>query len=527
MTLPVLVITGASGFVGRHLLAALKESYRIFGLARRSQRECGAAVHPNIAWIQVDIRQRDAVETAFREIASAGGARYLIHLAAHYDFTGEDRPEYRDTNAEGTRHVLDAAAALRLKRFIFASSVAACRFPRSEGPVSEGTPADADHPYARSKHAGEAMVRGYEHAPTCIVRVGAVYSDCCEYAPLYSLLDAWLGRGWTSRMLAGRGETAIPYVHVHEVTAFFRRLLIAEECLDHGEVLIACSPGCTSHRELYERAVRLYYGSPRKSVHVMVPLCAVWLALVGMRGRITGRRPFERLWMLRFIDRALTVDNSQTCRRLGWSHRPRYRIERRIAFMVERMKSEPFEWYAKNAAAMRRTTDRPDLRIYTAMAAVEDQVVAAATEAALSHARDGHAGATGTDRATLEWTFRLLYRLLMSSVQSANRMLLMNYMEVTAASRLKTGTTAGEICFLLETLRACIFRILGAGSGRKATRQELHDRITVPIEFGIDEIRAQEERYVEGLAPAAAAGREPTPREQLEETIWSCLVQRR
>jgi len=55
MSLPALIVTGASGFVGRHLLDELKDEYRIFGIARRSQRECGAPVHPNIAWMQVDV----------------------------------------------------------------------------------------------------------------------------------------------------------------------------------------------------------------------------------------------------------------------------------------------------------------------------------------------------------------------------------------------------------------------------------------------------------------------------------------
>ena len=98
-----LVLTGASGFVGRHLLEDLKNDYRIFAIARRSQHDCGAPMHPNIAWMRVDIGDREALARTFREIASAGGAETLIHLAAYYDFTGEDHPEYRRTNVEGTR----------------------------------------------------------------------------------------------------------------------------------------------------------------------------------------------------------------------------------------------------------------------------------------------------------------------------------------------------------------------------------------------------------------------------------------
>ena len=68
MTLPTLVLTGASGFVGRHLLESLAGDYRIFGIARRSQVRCGAPVHPNITWFQVDIGEREPLGEVFRMI---------------------------------------------------------------------------------------------------------------------------------------------------------------------------------------------------------------------------------------------------------------------------------------------------------------------------------------------------------------------------------------------------------------------------------------------------------------------------
>ena len=52
-------MTGASGFIGRHLLDALKDSYQIIAMARRSQARCGAPFHPNISWYQVDIGDRE------------------------------------------------------------------------------------------------------------------------------------------------------------------------------------------------------------------------------------------------------------------------------------------------------------------------------------------------------------------------------------------------------------------------------------------------------------------------------------
>lgn len=71
MGLPKVVITGASGFLGRHLLAVMKDRYRIYALARRSQRRVRAPVHPNISWHQADIGVFEPLESVFRHTPRA------------------------------------------------------------------------------------------------------------------------------------------------------------------------------------------------------------------------------------------------------------------------------------------------------------------------------------------------------------------------------------------------------------------------------------------------------------------------
>ena len=64
---------------------------------------------------------------------------YVIHLAAYYDFTGLEHPEYMRTNVTGLRNVLDLSAGLSLRRFIFASSLAACEFPPDGRALTESS----------------------------------------------------------------------------------------------------------------------------------------------------------------------------------------------------------------------------------------------------------------------------------------------------------------------------------------------------------------------------------------------------
>lgn len=532
---PTVIVTGASGLVGRSLLNELKDRYRVFAIARRSQRECGAPTHPNIAWMRVDVGDREGLERAFREITTAGGARFLVHLAAYYDFTGEENPEYRRTNIEGTRNVLDLAEELRLERFVFASSVAACSFPRPEGPVSESTPPDGDHLYAWSKREGERLVlERSSRLPVCIARLGAVYSDWCEYPPLYIFLNSWTSRNWRSRILAGRGDTAIPYVHLHDVSAFLRLLLARHAILDPGEILISSTLGSTSHRELFRQATLHFFGQVRTPVFLPARLCGLGMRAMSSLGRLVGDPPFERPWMRRYIDRQLVVDNTRTCSRLGWMPSARYRIDRRLRFLIEALKSEPVEWNARNMLTMRKVTYHPDLRIYQALMQVEDLVI---DELVAELGSGAGVGASPPMRAMgpseFAWFARLIYRLVMNSVQSGNRMLVLSYFEVTGRSRFESGFHASDLRLLLTRIGESILARLGGMDEVRPFTQALYDRVIVPLEFGKDEVEEQYERFVRGAllgqekGEAAEETLDRSSRELLEDTIWRMLALRK
>ena len=119
-----ILVTGASGFVGRHFIEAVKDSYIIFALARRSQHDSGVSPHSNIHWIRCDIGYKKKLAERLDEIvATQGAVDYIFHFAGYYDFTNRDSPEYQRTNVDGTRHLLEYAVKLNVKRFIFSSSL--------------------------------------------------------------------------------------------------------------------------------------------------------------------------------------------------------------------------------------------------------------------------------------------------------------------------------------------------------------------------------------------------------------------
>src|ERR1039457_5233014 len=217
--LPSIVITGASGFVGRNFMDFVKDHFIVYAIARRSANEAGIHYHPNIHWIQWDIASTAKLPEVITFIQKKGGVDFILHLAAFYDFDYTENTAYQRTNIDGTRNVIEMAKQLRIKRFIFASSLAACNFPTAGETINERTPPDADFDYAKTKKAGEIMLKECsKFFPCTIIRFAAVFSDWCEYPPLYKFLNTWLSNGYDHRILGGKGESAVSYIHINDLT---------------------------------------------------------------------------------------------------------------------------------------------------------------------------------------------------------------------------------------------------------------------------------------------------------------------
>lgn len=342
---PGMIITGGTGFLGARLTEICAEAYTVFSIARHASRKPGLPQGPSIHYFDADIGNLDALGAAFTRIRELGGATILLHLAGYYDFTGDEHPEYTTTNVIGTRNVLELAIPLHLRRLFFTSSIAACPFPPPGGTITEETPPAAPPPYSRSKRAGEELLRAYrDQVPSCILRLAAIFSEWCEYEPLYNFLETWLGHGWDARILGGRGNWAVPYLHVSDLVGFF--VTIIDRCAETKpqQILQASPNGCTTMRELYEQATRHHFGNPRRWIYIPKLLARLGIRMREVRGRATGVMPFERSWMGDYIDLKLDVDARYTHQRLGWRPSPELGILNCIPRMIHNRVMDPDEW---------------------------------------------------------------------------------------------------------------------------------------------------------------------------------------
>lgn len=533
--LPSLIITGGSGFIGKHLLDEFKEEFRIFAIARRSQNECNAPKHPNIAWLRADISNLNSISKAFREIVTAGGADYLIHLAAYYDFVNDYHPEYQKTNIEGTKNVLNLAKVLNLKLFLFASSVAACSFPKLERFIDEKSPADGAHIYAKSKRIGEELVKEFsKRTPSIIFRLGAVYTDWCEYPPLFTFLETWLGKSWRARVLAGKGNSAIPYIHIRDVVQFIRQLLRKHGELQSGGILLASTNDSTSHLELFKLATKYFYGKERMPILMPKFLCGLGIYVINFFKTLLDKEIFEKPWMIKYIDKKLNVRNNVTTKILRWEPSARLSIVRRFPFLIERMKCESLNWQMRNIMVLRKTVSRTDFNIFSLLVDEEDNVVEKILANILTSSEFSHfAHLENLDRSELKWFVKLIYRLILTSIDSNNKLLIQNYFEISGISRFRSGYEPGEIIFILKSIDKTIIAHLQSILSLSKYKNEFYFYITLPIEFGIDEVEQQfasfssEPLVEEPVEEKIESDEQMNAKKLLEETIWNCLVNRK
>ena len=487
MELPSIVVTGASGFIGRHLLDALKDDYRIYALARRSQIRCGAPFHDNIIWHQVDIGYAETLHNVFREIQVSGGADIVLHLAAHYDFTGDEVDEYYRTNVEGLRNVLENCKWLKPKRFIFSSSVAACAFPPPGEALSETSPPDGDHIYAKTKALGEAMLAEYsESFPSTTVRFAALFSDWCEYPPLYMFLRTWLSKAWNRRMLGGKGISAIPYLHVKDAVSFLALLLARHDTLDDGEIVIASPDGSVSHEDLFTVATTY------ENEHAKPPLCTPKFMVLpgiyamGLLGRLTRDEPFEKPWMAKYVDLQMTIDASRTRQRLGWQPRKRLSILKRMPFLIENRKYDRIDWTRRNRDAMKQVRVRPNLKIHSLLDKHKDEIAEAFT-VALKEKYPSYKSITDQEHA---WNHRQILRALRNAIRLRVKADFMAYCRELAERRLEQGFSGHELLGALETLNEVCLDVVHRDPDAEDMRPYTPTCISMTIQFGMD--RAQD-----------------------------------
>lgn len=171
-------VTGATGFLGRHLIPALTAAgCRVRALVRETS-DTHHLRHPQVEVVIGDVLDSETVR------AAAAGCRYAVHAAGLFRFWGAPE-DFERVNVQGTANVVEAILRQPAARFVHISSLAVVGEHPPDVLIDETVKCQPADPYQRSKLDAENLVRMFAKAaglPAVILRPGAYYGPWGRYA---------------------------------------------------------------------------------------------------------------------------------------------------------------------------------------------------------------------------------------------------------------------------------------------------------------------------------------------------------
>jgi len=306
-------ITGATGFIGTHLIRRLKETQHKLHCLARMTSQVGTLREADAIVIRGDVTDKQSILNGMR------GCEWVINLANFYEFWTPDRHVYHEVNINGTRNVMEAVIATGVSKVVHVSTAAV--YGNAEWPVTEasemGTSCFSE--YARTKREGDLIaweLYEKETLPLVVIYPGAVFGPDDPKA-VGRYVKNVLNRKMPAQVFTG---SLFPFVHVRDVAEAIVKGLEKEDNI--GEKYLIVSENMT-------------FGDINKTLSdisgVKLPKLVLpdFLAMLGAY-LLTGLANLVRkppildmsVDQMRLMKQGLQVDGDKATRELGLSYMP-------------------------------------------------------------------------------------------------------------------------------------------------------------------------------------------------------------
>ncbi|MEQ8787098.1 MAG: NAD(P)-dependent oxidoreductase [Pirellulaceae bacterium] len=349
---PVVAITGCSGLIGTRLVKELAPHYRLVGFdVATPDFDVADFGGSTFEFIECDLTDDVKVAEAVEQLREKCGGKLasLVHLAAYYDFSGEESPLYDALTVEGTRRLLRSLNEqdLELEQFIFSSSLLVMESAETGGTVDEDSPVEAEWRYPQSKLSAEKVIR-QEHGeiPAVVLRIAGAYDEDCNSLPISQQIRRIYKKEMESRFFPGDKDHGQSFLHLDDLASCVAQTIERRERLEPYEVFLIGEEDVMSYEELQEQIGEVLHGEAWPTIRIpkAVAKSGAW-AKEKMASSEEGK-PFIKPWMVDLADQNYPVSLKRARERLEWE--PEHTLRETLPVMLQRLQDDPRRWYEIN-----------------------------------------------------------------------------------------------------------------------------------------------------------------------------------
>jgi dihydroflavonol-4-reductase len=307
-------VTGATGFIGRQLIARLTQTqHEVCCLVRPTSNVSILAQH-GVELIQGDVTDTSSV------LAGMRGCDWVFNLANVYSFWEPHKRVYREVNVEGTRIVLESALETGVSKVVHVSSVVCYGRPTDCPFTEESTPGPVRFSeYARTKYEGDLIaweLHETKGLPLVTVYPGAVLGPGDPKATGQYIRNLMMRR----MPATVHPDSVMTLVHVRDAAQTI--LAAAEKEGNIGQRYLVGSSRM-SFREL-NRMIRGIAGTGLPKLTLPGPVAGLTAALLTGLANLTKRPPAWGMStdMVRTMKEGFQFDGSKAERELGITYTP-------------------------------------------------------------------------------------------------------------------------------------------------------------------------------------------------------------
>lgn len=339
----IVVLTGATGFIGSALIKRLADRYTVVALDRAGPPEPAPPAHA----IAFDLGSDQAVGDALAQVRERFGPRIasVLHLAAYYDISGEPSPLYEEVNVQGTRRLVDALQGIEVEQFIHASTMLVHQPTASpDALIAESSPLAPP---------GPIRSRSFAQKPCC--GSGTTRSPWCCCASRGSTTTPGARPSWPSRSRASTMHRLLSHVypgllcagqsflHADDLCEAIARLVERRQVLPAEMAMLVGEPEALGYAEVQNIIGEALHGEEWRTVRIPQPLAkaGVWL-----QDEVIGADSAIKPWMVEEASDHYVLDISKARRLLEWE--PRHRLRETLPRMVAALRRDPPGWYRAN-----------------------------------------------------------------------------------------------------------------------------------------------------------------------------------